>query len=749
MKIINFCNQTIIWSFYLLFFSVPLVFTSDTSELFEFNKMWLTLGITAIIAGAWFSKMIIQKQMRIQRTPLDIPLVLFLLSQIISTFKSLDSYVSWWGYYSRFNGGLLSTLTYIFLYYALVTNLTKKHVINILKASIISGLIVSLWGLPSHFGYDPTCFLFRGTLDVSCWTSAFQPKARIFSTMGQPDWLAAYLSILIPIVLVFCLDAIKKRKLFTSLWYFFLTILFYVDFLYTRSKGSFIGLIIPLILIIPGYFWITKESISKAKAIALLCLTIVIFTFFLNTPFDQLNKYTFDSIKSSLFHPKTTSSAPVKSSVPAAQRNAITGEIGGTDSGKIRLFVWKGAIDAWLHNIPFGTGVETFAFAYYLYRPVGHNLTSEWDYLYNKAHNEYLNYLATTGIFGLVTYLAFIVLFLVIILKTLWQRANIHFDKKQQSQEVIFTFYSLISLGLAISFLTIIISNFFGFSVVIINIYLFLLPAFFFLLLDYVSPDNVLILPPNATTLARNETNVGQWLGVSVIWLLVIYWLAVLLNYWNADKAYALGYNLDRVEQYQAAYADLHQAAAARPDEPVFKDELSANDAILAVNFASQKDTTNASRVAQEAIQTSNDVTTNHPNNVTYWKTRVRVMYTLAEISPQYLSFALSAIQKAHTLAPTDAKIAYNLGLLYSQNNQLNNAVKILQQTIAMKPDYRDAYYALGVLLHQQAINKDNKIVNPEKEKEAVTTMKFILDKLSPGEKQTHDMLQSWGEIAQ
>jgi O-antigen ligase len=53
----------------------------------------------------------------------------------------------------------------------------------------------------------------------------------------------------------------------------------------------------------------------------------------------------------------------------------------------------------------FGTGVETFAYAYYFVRPQAHNLTSEWDYLYNKAHNEYLNYFATTGFIGLGTYL--------------------------------------------------------------------------------------------------------------------------------------------------------------------------------------------------------------------------------------------------------------------------------------------------------------------------------------------------------
>jgi O-antigen ligase len=73
-------------------------------------------------------------------------------------------------------------------------------------------------------------------------------------------------------------------------------------------------------------------------------------------------------------------------------------------------------------NPLFGTGVETFAFAYYTYRPAQHNMTSEWDYLYNKAHNEYLNYLATIGILGLGSYLLMIRSFSGLQLKSIFSK---------------------------------------------------------------------------------------------------------------------------------------------------------------------------------------------------------------------------------------------------------------------------------------------------------------------------------------
>ncbi len=741
MDMVSFLQRVIRYSFYALFLLVPLAFTGDTSELFEFNKMWLTFGLAAIIAAAWVSKMLVERQIKITRTILDIPLMLFVLSQCISTILSMDPHVSWWGYYSRFNGGLLSILTYVFLYYAFVSNFEKKQVFTALKVSLVSALIVSLWGLPSHFGYDPTCFVFRGNFDVSCWTSAFQPKARIFSTLGQPDWLAAYLSIAVPIAISFGIDAIKKQKWATSVYYFALSALFYIDLLYTRSKSSFIALAISIVIFLVVYVLFTKEKQTRIKITSGIIIGLAAITFFAQTPFPQLDKFTLPNIVQMLNKPKpvaTNSGAQANPQASAPKANAVTGELGGTDSGKIRLYVWQGAIQAWLHNPLFGTGVETFAFAYYQYRPAAHNLTSEWDYLYNKAHNEYLNYLATTGAFGLITYLSVIFLFLFLNIKY-WIAAY----KKHNE----LSFEQLLILGVSSAYLTIIISNFFGFSVVVINEYMFIIPAFYFLITQTGFKQFVF-----HTHLANNHDesmHTGQWIGMSIVWLIAFYWILVLFNYWTADKAYALGLGYDHAGLYQDAYQPLHDAVNARPDEPVFLDEYAVNDAILAQALFSNKDTATAQKLEKEAVTTSNYLVSSFPHNVTFWKSRVRVLYSLSQMNPKYLSLALDAIKEAQKLAPTDAKVSYNVGLLYAQNNQTDNAIATLRNTIKLRADYRDAYYALALLLHQQAVNSSGAIVNQAKEDEAVKEMLYIYQTLAPGDVQAKEALKTWGQLPQ
>ncbi len=755
----KFFNKSIVLLFYLVFLLVPLIFWGDTSELFEFNKMWLTFILTILIAVAWIGKSIADKKFYFRRTQLDIPIALFLISQIISTIFSIDQHISIWGYYTRFNGGLLSLISYFILYFALVSNLVKKEVLRVLKVGVVAGLISALWGLPSHFGHDPSCFLFRGTFDISCWTSAFAPNVRMFSTLGQPDWFAAYLSVLTPIVLAYFLLYQPSKKTqyqvsyhmkqkqesssFTFPWkivLFIIFALFYGDTVWTGSRSGFAGICIAIfiflaILLLARWKNITSSSLLTLQKGILIVIGIYIVTFFAVPPFAFIQKFTYYEVAQIIqsHQPKVSQSAPAQKA-PQASSVTPVGELGGTDSGIIRAYVWKGAIDVWKANPLFGTGVETFGLAYYSKRPVAHNLTSEWDFLYNKAHNEYLNYLATTGIFGIGTYLLMIGMFFYFLLFIILPKALAKDSKIRQTDFVLIA-------ALTAGYISILISNFFGFSVVIINIYLFLIPAFVFFLADMIPSYAVNANAKSSTT----SVNIYQWFFITIISLIGIFLIWELCVFWQADRDYALGYNYDKVNQYQPAYQSLHQAVALRTDEPTFWDELTVNDAIVADQLVYQKQIQQATTVANEAISVSNSIISQHPNNVVFWKDRVRVFYTLGQVNPQYLQQALDAIQHASVLAPTDAKISYNLGLIYGQTGQYTKATSVLENTIAMKPDYHDAYYALAIFYHQQAVDKKGNIINPVLEQKAIDNLHFILQHFDNNDAASKQSLKSWG----
>jgi len=160
----------------LLFFVTPLIMTKSTSELFEFNKILFIYALTVLVSFFWLLKMVINKKIILKKTPFDIPIIFFFLSELISTIFSLDSHTSIFGYYGRFNGGLLSIVCYIVLYYAFVSN--SLSVEKTLKAIMTSSLFVILWAIPGRFGHDLTCLLFTGKFSNACWdntTLAFRP----------------------------------------------------------------------------------------------------------------------------------------------------------------------------------------------------------------------------------------------------------------------------------------------------------------------------------------------------------------------------------------------------------------------------------------------------------------------------------------------------------------------------------------------------------------------------------------------
>lgn len=773
MKLLNICNKIIEYGFYAIFFFVPLALADKTSELFEFNKLWVTFILSLVILTAWISKMLIKRQFKIQRTPLDIPIILFLLSQVISTVFSLDRHVSLWGYYSRFNGGLLSIITYIFLYYAFISNFqenAKTIIKRLIFVALSSAIVVSLWGLPSHFGYDPTCLLFRGSLDVACWTSDFQPMIRIFSTLGQPDWLSAYLSILFPITIAFFIKStffkgannkkpqFSKKLAVFAVFSFLMFLLFYVDIAYARAKSGFLATWFSIAFFAASYAFLELRNRNNKiknlsldfKLLLLTLVSIVTVTFFIGTSFVRIDsKFSFDGLKSRFIKSPAVTKTVAKPVAAKPAAPLVSGELGGTDSGTIRLLVWEGALKAWIHNPIFGTGVETFAFAYYKYRPEAHNLTSEWRYLYNKAHNEYLNYLATTGAFGLLTYLSMIGLFLFLSLKYLWKNKGGDTNNRK-----------VLVLALVSGYISILISNFFGFSVVIVNLFMFLIPALVFILANLINYDKNLSFSFASKKVENKKLQVKEYAVTKPIWVIIAvvvvingYLIFTLINFWNADKDYALGYNYDRVNQYQTAYPLLHKAVTERPDEPVFKDELAINDAVLAISILEQKLTDQAQqkqatelaqKLAQEAVTTSDKITSENPNNVVFWKTRVRIFYTLAQADERYLASALTAIKKTAELAPTDADISYNLGILYGQNGDAKSAVATLKNTIKLKQDFSNAYYALGIFYHQLAIDNKGQVVNQEYQQKAIDTMHFMLKNVAPGDSRAIDALKSW-----
>lgn len=622
-SVVRWCNKIITSGFYFLFGLVPLLLTPWNYELFEFNKMMAVYIVTSFIVTSWIIKSIQQKEFRIAKTPLDIPIALFVISQLVSSIFSIDPHVSWFGYYSRFNGGMWSVISYTILYYIYVS-----HALNLKKlltTALITASVVATYGVLEHFG-----------IDKHLWVQDVQN--RVFSTLGQPNWLAAYLVALIPLTF-----ALGKYWNIAS-------VLFFVTLLFTKSRSGLLAFGMADVVFLGLLYVTTHAELRKNSTKIILAVHLIFVALFV--------------VFGNFIQLPTLSKSP-----EVVQTTTPTGpalETGGTESGTIRKYVWQGAINAWKSTTKtylIGTGTETFAFAFYEHRPVGHNQTSEWDFLYNKAHNEYLNYLATTGLFGLGSYIVFIAAFI------LW------FIKKHEK--------TAIDIALFSGWISLLVTNFFGFSVVATQLFFFLFPA--------------MILTQSAHLAVRKtHIKVPTW-SMWITGFFGLYVLVSLIATWIADMHFALGYRYNRAGLYGKAEPSLSQAIALRSNEPFFHDELGSTYAALALAAAEAENASQAGHLAKLAITENDSALTISPRNVNYWKTRTKIFYTLASINPDLNTEAISALETARLLSPNDPKIYYNIAILLGRIGKNAEAIEQLMRAKALKSNYRDAYFALYV----------------------------------------------------
>ena len=222
--------------------TVPIFFLVKNEEIFEFNKMLLTYFFVSCILTFWGIKTILDKKFTFRTTPLDRWIVLFFLSQLISTALSMHPRTSLLGYYTRFHGGLLSTVAYIILFYATTTFVQKKQLKLILGSVLTGGLFAALYAFPEHFGHSPSCVILTNQFDASCWIQDVQ--SRVFGTFGQPNWLAAFLILILPLAYGLMLLPTKIYKGLGA----FLTVLFVSTVLFTQSRSGFLGMAVGTII---------------------------------------------------------------------------------------------------------------------------------------------------------------------------------------------------------------------------------------------------------------------------------------------------------------------------------------------------------------------------------------------------------------------------------------------------------------------------------------------------------------------
>ncbi|MGI5827980.1 MAG: O-antigen ligase family protein [Patescibacteria group bacterium] len=808
MPVSKFLSKVIYFSYLLLFFVTPFLISTKSYELFEFPKMLFVYGLTVVVIGAWVGKMFLKGKLWWRKSWVDPIFILIIVTQLVSTLLSLHPHTSWFGYYSRFHGGMFSTLCYTLLTWGFIQNAKKEWVQNIFLASLASASIVCLYAVAEHFG-----------IDAHMWVQDVQN--RVFSTLGQPNWLAAWVGALLPIAIAWTLNPPKtilttiiplnlltislsyaityfltknplpfsgwnlavltanllvfnalvfpklkiihqKLEKYRSFTFLLLFVLFVATIFFTKSRSGILALFASTIIFAVSW-GINSSKVTAAKsrtALTTLVGSLVLLLLIIGTEwtptFSQLLGKDERKIKNPL------AQTVQKSSLPHAETIS--------DSTDIRKVVWKGALKVMQRYPIFGSGTETFAYAYYNVRPQEHNHLSEWDFLYNKAHNEYLNYLANNGIAGTTAVLLLITAIVWIVVRSQWQfwtkmggvglaiaviLALIFPSLVQKISSKLLIYPPLvIPLGICLfialllwlfiakkylkgmevqktqlnsillaSLTSIIITNFYGFSVVTVALWFFFLPVFFIV----TQKQWVLLERKLYNPLTSGSVNLIHISFGTFILFLCFFMLINIFFYYKADQYYSLSRtylsqggileaskNIDKALELRGFEADYNMQKALVASQTAFtlwyKDSSDSTDLIKTLSQQAEQSTVKALKA--------------NPVHLNIYKSALKVYLTLAAIDKQYYPKAIQVLETATTLSPTDPQLIINLGMLLEQQGQIEQAEAYLQKAVALKPNYRRGWIYLAQFYQNQEM--------PEKASEAY---RFILENIDPTDK--------------
>ena len=375
MKIEKLLKKVLeIFILFFIFFS-PLIFYGEALDPFWVVEKFyfrFSFSILLILNVLYFIK---TKNIGFAKTDFNLIFLLFIIVNLLGIFKVINIY--------SFTNKLFLNLYYILFFFLIINYLSenKENLKKVLLAIIISVSVMSLYGIFQVNGFD-----------IFSWRSDFSGRAA--STLGNPNFLAGHLVLLLPLVFAFVFLSHNKIRLI----YIFLALLNTYGFIITQTRGAYLGFFVSVVFFIWLLFFYEKNIFEKEKRIFFIGSAILIFIIIFYFVF---NKYAFQRIRDVLF---------LKD-----------------EAAHIRIALWKNSLKLFFDNFLFGTGAGNFfiKYSYYQSSSLTPDFFSKSDfYRSSHSHNDYIQIAAEYGIFGFLVFVLFIFIIFFNTLKYLKQNSE-------------------------------------------------------------------------------------------------------------------------------------------------------------------------------------------------------------------------------------------------------------------------------------------------------------------------------------
>ncbi|MDA0748636.1 MAG: tetratricopeptide repeat protein [bacterium] len=347
---------------------VPLLLLPGVDEFTLLPKL-LALQLAALVAGAFWAFRL--RGQYVLSSAVYLPALVLLFVYAASVFWAINPF--------RSTYDLSKNLSFFLFFFILHQTLRPAHLPGILRISAAVGLLVALLGIGEYLGFVPGWIPSTG-----------RPSA----TFGYRNLAAFYLIANLPLAGLLFLTANRPSdRLLGSAS----AALMFVFLLYTRTRGSWVGLLGATVLVLGVWTLVSRKSLlediknvfdRRALLLGGLALLVVAALGPLNPGFQEHHTQRFDEKKADL-----TSAA-----------SSIFKKGGDRD----RFYMWQKTLLMIRDNPILGVGLGNWELAYPPYDG-GKLIQPEHNPL--RPHNDFLWIWSETGTLGLLAYLALLGIF--------------------------------------------------------------------------------------------------------------------------------------------------------------------------------------------------------------------------------------------------------------------------------------------------------------------------------------------------
>jgi tetratricopeptide (TPR) repeat protein len=670
---------------------IPLLFLNSTTEFYDMPKLIFLIAATVALLGLSIFSWIVKGKITISKTPLDIPLILFLAVILISSFFSGTKLQAIYGDFPSVHGSAVSWVCYILLYFVTVANLkTMSRIRNFLYVLFASAAVVAVITIASFFGiFLPIDF---------AKTVNFTPTGSSFSTI-------ALLMLLLPLPLI---SVLHPNKYLPTPVAMILSIVFGITIALTGSLATYII----LALVFAFCFFISKNHLHKDGFTLFLAAVIVVgLTLTLaNVPFPG-NKIQ-----------QMTSAFPKEIQLPLP-------------------ISWKVSVSSFRDAPFFGTGPASYLFNFTSYKPVEFNVLNYWNFSFQNATNEFLQDLGTLGIFGFV---ALLLLCIVII------RNSAKFFSITGNDQGGHNNQHIILPALAVTGLISIAFFFIHANTLVSTVVTMLLLAAFMM-----SEDSIRSKETHISMGLKASTSQGNQFDLLPVVIFIVFlvgagflanktYAAVSADYYHRQSL------LQANKNGTLTYKNLQRAETLNPMIDLYRVDMAQTNFALANAIAVQKGptkdnpkgslTTDDRKTIQtllsQAINEGRASVALSPRSSRNWEVLASIYRNITGVASNALTFSLDAYGKAIQRDPLNPSLRFTVGELYYSLKNYDSAIRFYTDTINLKPDYVNAYYNLAIAYRDKGDVQSAKIV-------ADQTLKLIKKDQNPKDYETVSKLDA------